>query len=516
MGKFSEDVFDIREGGLWERRRRRRISERLLRESRRSMQKTQRIDDGEGFPENAWKNGGENRPRSGRGTRILSATGVNIGGHTASTACPFLSGPSLGANGVMIGSDAHGGGPFSFDPWEAYRLGYITGMSMLVFGTVGTGKSSLVKSFAIRVVLAGRKLAVASDLKGEWTGIIKALRGQVIQIGPGLGTKLNPLDPGVRPSRNRLGKPMTDDAWAMVVRTRRLQTMTTLAMILMDSSHLSPAEHASLEIAVDEAVAAASREDRTPTVVDVIDGLQHVDEEELESAARLLGLTLRRITTGAMAGMFDGESTADFSGDVPAVSIDTSAMRGASKESRRIVSACCGAWMEAMITHSDGGQRVVVYEEGWDSLASYADLSRMVEQWKLARDYGIFNILILHKLKDLDMAGDQGSAMAAMAQSLLADADVKVIYRQDSSSLRQTSDRLELNDREIALLRSLRKGRGLWKVGQLSFEVDNELTVEEVPLLDTDQRMDVGRDYEDYEGMKADEKGAPLPEWLAA
>lgn len=287
---------------------------------------------------------------------------------------------------MMIGSDAHGGGPFSFDPWEAYRLGYITGMSMLVFGTVGTGKSSLVKSFAIRVVLAGRKLAVASDLKGEWTGIIKALRGQVIQIGPGLGTKLNPLDPGVRPSRNRLGKPMTDDAWAMVVRTRRLQTMTTLAMILMDSSHLSPAEHASLEIAVDEAVAAASCEERTPTVVDVIDGLQHVDEEELESAARLLGLTLRRITTGAMAGMFDGESTADFSGDVPAVSIDTSAMRGASKESRRIVSACCGAWMEAMITHSDGGQRVVVYEEGWDSLASYADLSRMVEQWKLARD----------------------------------------------------------------------------------------------------------------------------------
>src|SRR5699024_8713796 len=207
-----------------------------------------------------------------------------------------------------------------------------------------------------------------------------------------------------------LGQPMTDDAWAMVVRTRRLQTMATLAMILMDSSHLSPAEHASLEIAVDEAVAAASREDRTPTVVDVIDGLQHVDEEELESAARLLGLTLRRITTGAMAGMFDGESTADFSGDVPAVSIDTSAMRGASKESRRIVSACCGAWMEAMITHNDGGQRVVVYEEGWDSLASYADLSRMVEQWKLARDYGIFNILILHKLKDLDMAGDQGSA----------------------------------------------------------------------------------------------------------
>ena len=148
----------------------------------------------------------------------------------------------------------------------------------------------------------------------------------------------------------------------------RLQTMATLVMILMNSEQLSPQEHVSLEKGVDRAVETARAEARTPTVIDVIAGMETIDEEQLMASAQMLRLTLMRITSGAMKGMFDGESTADFSDNVPAVSIDTSAMREPPQESRRIVSACCGAWMEAMVTHSDGGQRVVVYPEGWDSL----------------------------------------------------------------------------------------------------------------------------------------------------
>ena len=94
----------------------------------------------------------------------------------------------------------------------------------------------------------------------------------------------------------------------------------------------------------------------------------------------------------------------------------------------------------------------------------------------------------MHKVTDLDMAGDAGSQMAAMANSLLADSDVKVIYRQDSAALKATTNQLELNERERTKLRSYQKGEGLWRVGQASFEVYNKLTSEEEPLLDTDQR----------------------------
>lgn len=141
-----------------------------------------------------------------------------------------------------------------------------------------------------------------------------------------------------------------------------------------------------------------------------------------------------------------------------------------------------------MVSNSDSGKRIVVYEEGWDSVTNRADLERMVENWKLARDYGIFNVLLMHKVTDLDMAGDAGSQLAAMANSLLADADVKVIYRQDSAALSATARQLELNDRERTILKSFQKGEGLWRVGQATFEVYNKLTGEEMPLLDTDQR----------------------------
>ena len=232
------------------------------------------------------------------------------------------------------------------------------------------------------------------------------------------------------------------------------------------------------------------------------------------SAALMLALTFRRLTTGSLAGMFDGESTVTFSTDAPAVSIDTSSMRGASQVARRMVSACCAAWMESMVTNADGGQRVVIYEEGWDSISSRADLQRMVENWKLARAYGIFNILIMHKVSDLNMAGDEGSQMAQMAKSLLADADVKVIYRQDPAALKVTMAELELNDREKQTLKSLPKGEGLWRVGQSTFEVANELTAAEMPLLNTDERMDTGEDEEEFEAPELDADGKPIPEWL--
>ena len=510
-------MFTYDDGNRKTRRQMRKHASRLVKEFDKANKDTEKVDADAGFPRRTWGPGGERRRRSGWGTTDVSMVGIKSAAHTVATAYPYVAGPSLGANGVLIGRDRHGGGPFCVDPWELYKRGVISGMSMLLFGTVGTGKSSLAKSLAIRLVLVGRKLSVASDLKGEWTPIVKTLGGPVIQVGPGIDTRLNPLDEGVRPSTNQQGAPMTDEDWKLVVRTRRMATMETLVKILTGQDNLTSPEHTALEEGVDGAASRAALSGRTPTIPDVIDALAETEKDApdvVASAALMLALTFRRLTTGSLAGMFDGESTVTFSTDAPAVSIDTSSMRGASQVARRMVSACCAAWMESMVTNADGGQRVVIYEEGWDSISSRADLQRMVENWKLARAYGIFNILIMHKVSDLNMAGDEGSQMAQMAKSLLADADVKVIYRQDPAALKVTMAELELNDREKQTLKSLPKGEGLWRVGQSTFEVANELTAAEMPLLNTDERMDTGEDEEEFEAPELDADGKPIPEWL--
>lgn len=472
-----------------------RQAKRQQRELRRQFDKQkQKVKNTLELPAREFNDGGDPSPGKLWGCKSFKVTGRPVTSHTAATAYPYVAGPSLGYEGAMIGHDLHGGGSFCFDPWVLYGKGLISGMSMLLFGQVGTGKSSLAKSLAVRLVLYGRKLSVASDKKGEWTAVVRALGGNVIQVGPGLTTRLNPLDTGVRPSLNVRGEPLTDEQWRQMVRARRMLILTTIVKILTEQRPDS-AEHLAISDALDMAVDLAHAEDRVPTIPDLITGLnklktEHRNDHRRSDAANVMAMTLYRVTGGGLEGMFDGPSTVEFDVDAPAVSIDTSSARGADPIAVRIINACAGSWMESMVTNSDAGQRVVVYEEGWDNISSEADLQRMVEQWKLARSYGLFNILVMHKVSDLNMAGDQGSRMVSMAKSLLADADIKVIYRQDATALRVTTEEMELTTHERGMLRTLEKGTGLWRIGEATFEVANELTAAEIPLFDTDSRMD--------------------------
>lgn len=483
------EVFDVYEANRADKRASATSTRQVIKDLKATQdQTTETTGD---FPRPTWGRGGQRRPKSLHGTGILHTRGVPTTAHTGATAYPYVAGTSLGADGLYIGRDLNGGGAFCFDPWRLYARGVISGMSMILFGQIGTGKSSLAKSFAVRLVQAGRKLSVASDKKGEWTRVVHALGGSVIQVGPSMGTRLNPLDPGTRPSLNAQGEPLTDEVWALMVRTRRMAILITLVRILTNRE-LSPAEHHVLSLALDTGVQAAQAKSTVVVIPDVIDALEAAKDQPdqlVADASSVMAMTLHRMTSGDLAGMFDGETTAHFAADAPATSIDTSALQGASPEAVRVVNACSGAWTEAMVTTSDGGQRLVIYEEGWDNISSEADLQRMVESWKLARAYGIFNVLILHKVSDLNMAGDVGSRMAAMAKSLLADADVKVIYRQDRSTLKLTTDELDLSDRERSLLKHLGKGVGLWRLGGSSFEVKNDLTRVELALFNTDERL---------------------------
>lgn len=481
--------------GPKKRGKRRRHRNKLVRRARQRLQDSERQDADEALPQRQFGRGGRRRGNRLFGLRDAVVPGVPSTAHTSATAYPFVAGPSLGLSGVWLGEEVHGGGAFLADPWALYDQGLISGMSCLLFGTVGSGKSSLAKSWAMRLVLAGRKLSVPSDLKGEWVPVVQAVGGSVIQVAPGFPTRLNPLDEGQRPQRNQQGEPMGDREWASIVQQRRSMMLVTIVRIIRGNRELDDHEAGALRHALQDAQKVAEQEGRQPIIPDVRKELWRMrtaDEtaalSEMRLAADKLQLALETVESGELAGMFDGPSTVSMDGDSPAVVIDTSAVRYASPVASRIVSACCGAWMEAMISEDDG-QRVVVYEEGWDSISNEADLERMMKGWKLARHYGVFNILILHKVTDLDTAGGQGSRQAAMAQSLLADADIKIVYRQDRAALKATHDKLELSSEEQVLLQKMPKGSGLWRVKNSTFEVQNILTEAEKPVLDTDQRM---------------------------
>src|SRR5699024_10128315 len=91
----------------------------------------------------------------------------------------------------------------------------------------------------------------------------------------------------------------------------------------------------------------------------------------------------------------------------------------------------------------------------------------------------------------MDMAGDKGSQMSAMAPLLSSNTDIKIIHRQDETAMRSTTDVIMLSEREEHILKNLPKGVALWRIRNSTFEVKTKRTEAEIPLFDTDTRMDM-------------------------
>ena len=428
--------------------------------------------------------GGEDGPEAGRSWRRLRVPPHRATSDVVAGAYPFLAEAGLGAEGAFIGQDAWSGGGFCFDPWVLYGKGVITNPNCLLAGVVGKGKSFLAKSIAMRSIAFGRRVYVPGDPKGEWTAVAQAVGGTAIQLGGGSSNRLNPLDPGPRDPF------ITDAAWAQLVGTRRRSLLGSMASAALGHPLLA-VEHTALDAALRSTISSST----TPTLPAVVDTLLEPREAltgaslvELTRDGRDLGHALRRLVAGDLAGLFDGPSTVAFDPSLPMVSLDLSAIQG-SDQLIAMVMTCASAWMESALASDDGGQRWVVYDEAWRLMRQPALLARMQSQWKLSRGLGIANLLIVHRLSDLDAVGDAGSEARALARGLLADCSTKIIYQQETSEAPATAAALGLSTAERDQLPDLQRGEGLWRVGQRAFIVRHTSTKIEETLFDTDARM---------------------------
>lgn len=397
---------------------------------------------------------------------------------------PFLAEGGLESGGVFVGQDLYSGASFVFDPWELYRGGAITSPNVVIAGIVGAGKSALAKSLYTRSIPFGRRVYVPGDPKGEHSRIAELVGGKAIVLGHGLHNRLNPLDAGYRPPSQR------EDEWRMLVASRRRDLVGALAETVLERP-LSPVEHTAVDIALRAAVSSAE----VPTLPLVVDRLLEPDasaDARLQEDGRLAGHALRRLVAGDLSGLFDGPSTTVFDPRLPMVSLDLSRL-AESSALLSVLMTCASAWMEAALQDPDGGRRWVVYDEAWRLMGHPALLRRMDAQWRMSRHYGIANMLIFHRLGDLETAGDQGSALRALAASLLANAECRIVYRQEPDQLGATAAALGLTGTEQELLPMLGTGQGLWKIGRKSFIVQHQLHPDELAAFDTTRRMNGGR-----------------------
>lgn len=419
------------------------------------------------------------------------ATSQHVGG-----IYPFVADSGIGTAGPVLGVDENSDTLWHFSPWTSYQDNTDRGAfstNILVLGAYRAGKSATVKTLVYRSMAFGHQAVVPSDSKGEWVPLAEATEGGVVYRLGGLSNdRINPL------ARPPFRTGATEDEDRKLVQLTRLTTLITLVEMAARRT-LTEETIAALTIALTRAVEATSDRPTLRTVFAEIETM--VDDEALRigvrQGAETAGYTLERFVHGDLSGIFEDESTVEFDDAAPIVVVDTSELFQRSELVAQMTAVCTTAWIQAVISDRAAKRtRYIIREEGWRDMTSVRQLE-MYQQWlKLSRHYGVSNVVILHKVGDVDAVGEEGSKARSLAYSLIGDIENKFVFRVNQQEVDNLRHRLNLPPAHTQLARGLRKGEFISYVGRYAYVVDcfATSTTEEYELFKTDDAMMTDRD----------------------
>ena len=402
---------------------------------------------------------------------MLRVPAISLTTRHSPSAYPWQCQAGLPSDGVVIGIDQLGGGAaFSYDPWELYQAGVVRSPNLVLLGQLGTGKSSLAKTYLARQGLAGRAVYVL-DPKGEYGSLAARLGLAELCLRPGGSHRLNPLDPW----------PGGETARSVVV--------ADLAATGLGRA-LSPEERAGLDASVAVLPPDATLPDLIAALLrpnDEVAEVLSMSGDEVRAALRPVGLELRRLAEGDLAGMFDGPTNVDLDPDGAGMRLDLSAVFGSPAALPVMVAA--GSWLSQATARSSPRRRILVLDEAWAALGQVSTTRWLQATAKLARARGIQLIVVIHRLSDLAAQADAGTEAAAQAQGLLADAETRVIYAQAPGELEAAARLLGLSRAETELVGRLPPFRALWLIGRHAAVVDHFCSEADLAMVGTDQAM---------------------------
>ena len=137
---------------------------------------------------------------------------------------------------------------------------------------------------------------------------------------------------------------------------------------------------------------------------------------------------MRRLVSGELRGMFDGETSADvdLDGDVVVFDVSAAVRSGALP----VVLSCAAAALEAARQGARTSRTILVLDEAWSLLSNEGAARWLQSGFKLARARGVAHVLVLHRLSDLGAAGATGSVTASIATGLLRDVETAILFAQ--------------------------------------------------------------------------------------
>jgi type IV secretory pathway VirB4 component len=358
-----------------------------------------------------------------------------------------LSGRSLGR--------AQRGSQFVLDPFDAYAAGLVSNPNVIVAGSIGAGKSTVVKMMLDRAIGRGRRVVVI-DPKGEYGELARTHGATSVALGR--DGWCSPFPDGDRESRDLLralvasaqGSALTsdqqftiDEVWRELPEPRPLRVLGALYELLapLGSMTMSP--------------------------------------------RRDLALSIYRFVHGDLAGLFDGPGQPlRFSGSL--VVLDLSAQWSSNSFSVAALSVVAAA---QQVVAGDEVLGYLVLDEAWALLSDPHALQWLQGSWKLARARGLSHVLVLHRWTDVAAVGNLGSAERERAQGLLRECETAWLFRQPPDEARDMATALGLHQREERYLTALPKGVALVRYGAHRSIVRVEPDRRDMRFVDTDGPM---------------------------
>jgi type IV secretory pathway VirB4 component len=362
-----------------------------------------------------------------------------------------------GLEGSALG-DAQFGREFVLDVFDAYGADLVSNPNVIVAGSIGAGKSTVVKMQLERALRRGRR-AVVVDPKGEYAELA-ALHGS-------------------RPVA--LGR----DGWCDPFSLDDAEGRALLRALLASAqgASLSAAQH----FALDEVWRQLPAPRPTRVLGSLLELLApHLDSESTTNdARRSLALLLYRFIHGDLAGLFDGPSEPlRFQGEL--VVLDLSAQWSSHSLPIAVLSAVAAA---QQVVGRPGELGYLVIDEAWALLSDAEALRWLQGSWKLARARGLSHVLVLHRWSDVASVGDVGSAQRERAQGLLRECETAWLFREPPDEARDMAGALGLTPREEQYLTALPKGVALVRYGRHRSIVRVQPTEHDLRYVDTDASM---------------------------
>ncbi|WP_314221020.1 ATP/GTP-binding protein [Streptomyces zaehneri] len=385
---------------------------------------------------------------------------------------PFAAGSGSPMTGVPLGQHLDTGATVCGDPISWFtRARYISNPSLFMLGMPGLGKSTLVNRMLIGLAATGVVPLVLGDLKPDYADTVRALGGQVISIGRGVGG-INILDPGAMgAAAARLGG-TAGQSLAAEAHGRVLNMVAALISVVR-SRPMDDHEQSVLAAALHH-LRERTPTGRAPLLPDLLAVLQQGpdrvravtldrgDDTRYRDAVDPLHRSLLGILDGPLGGTFSSPTSTRIDPAAPAVCIDIS--RIGESDTQLTAAAMLAAWSDGLGTvaaaHAlaDAGLAprrwyFTVLDELWRPLrAASGIVDRIDALTRLNRSLGLGDAKITHTLKDAEALGSESDR--AKARGFVERAGMVVCAGLPRTEMEELGRVVGLSEREIDLVSS--------------------------------------------------------------